>query len=66
MSINEQFLDLRQVADLLHYSYNYTRTIWPKLTKYGVNPIRPFGKGHPLFKKSEVLRMMDSFAVIRK
>jgi hypothetical protein len=66
MSPNEVFLTTEGVAELLHLSTGYVKQIWPKFTKYNVNPIRVNGNCHLLFKKSEIMRMLENWQVIQK
>lgn len=60
------FLTLKEVAKLLHISDNYAKTQWAKWLKNGVNPIKFGGNGHLLFKKSEILNMVENWKIIKK
>ncbi len=64
--MRDELLTLRQVAELLRVSPGYMKQIWPKLIKHGLNPIRFGGNGHLLFKKAEIMRLVDSWRVIRE
>lgn len=64
--MNDTYLTLRQVADLLHFSYNYAKVIYPQWIKFGVVPIRRNGNGRLLFKQLEIKRLVESWKVLKE
>lgn len=63
MNGNNTFLTLSEVAGLLRISPNYAKTQWPKWMRSGVVPLRKDGTGRLLFRRSQIMQMVDTWKV---
>lgn len=64
--MNEKFMTLGEVADLLRIKPRYAAKIWPDWVREGVTPIRFNGNGRKLlFKEKEIRRMINNWPVLK-
>lgn len=64
----EELLTPHDVAKVLRQSRSFVFKTWRKWMKYGVRPIRinRSKKGHLLFRKSEIDRLLDRWSLESK
>lgn len=65
MKTTDELWDIQQVADFLKISRSTAYKIWPQWTKNGiVKPVRWKDQSRLLFKKSEIMKLVDSWQII--